>query len=136
MSVLIDTSALLALLGEDDPEHGRAAAVWPALLDGEQVLTHDYVVLETSALAQRRMGMAAVEHLHAVLLPAVDVRIVDRSKHDRAVARWRSAARRRLSLVDVVSFVVMEDAGVDRAFAFDDDFVDAGFPVVPATGTG
>lgn len=76
------------------------------------------------------------EHLQAVLLPAVDVRMVDRSQHDRAVARRRGSDRRRLSLVDVVSFVVMEDAGVDRAFAFDDDFVDAGFPLVPATGTG
>jgi predicted nucleic acid-binding protein len=136
VTVFIDTSALLALLGKDDPEHQRAAGVWPDLLDRGPVIAHAYVVVEASALVQRRMGMAAAEHLHGYLLPAVDVRLVDRGQHDRAVARWRGSTRRRLSLVDVVSFVVMEDAGVDRAFAFDDDFAAQGFDVVPATGTG
>lgn len=133
MTVLVDTSALLAVLDEDDDAHDPAAAAWPDLLDTEPLLTHAYVVVETSALVQRRMGMAAVEQLHGQLLPAVDVRPVERGQHDRAIARWREAARRSPSLVDVTSFVVMEDAGLTRAFAFDADFAAAGFEVVPAT---
>jgi predicted nucleic acid-binding protein len=134
VTVLVDTSALLALLDEDDAEHQRAATAWPDLLDDATLLTHAYVVVETSALVQRRLGMAAVERLHGHLLPAVDVRMVSRDQHGRAVARWRQEARRGLSLVDVASFVVMEDAGVARAFAFDEDFAAVGFHVVPDRG--
>jgi len=36
------------------------------------------------------------------------------------------------SFVDQVSFVVMRDAGIATAFAFDRDFHRAGFEVVPA----
>lgn len=131
MTVLVDTSALFAVLDEDDPCHLRAASIWPELLDDVALLTHAYVVVETSALVQRRLGMDAVEQLHGHLLPAIDVRPMTLGQHDRAVARWRAAARRGLSLVDVTSFVVMEDAGIDRVFAFDDDFTHAGFEVIP-----
>jgi predicted nucleic acid-binding protein len=34
-----------------------------------------------------------------------------------------------LSLVDAVSFAVMREAGITRAFAFDEDFRAAGFEV-------
>jgi predicted nucleic acid-binding protein len=88
------------------------------------------VVVECSSLVQRRMGMAAAERLHGELLPVVDVRVVTRAQHDRAVARWRGEGRRGLSLVDVTSFVVMDDAGIDRVFAFDNDFPRAGYTVV------
>ena len=41
--------------------------------------------------------------------------------------RWLSAGRRGPSLVDVTSFVVMTDAGLERVLAYDADFVAAGF---------
>jgi predicted nucleic acid-binding protein len=81
-----------------------------------------YVVAETSALVQRRLGMRAVERLHRGLLPVVRVIMVDTSIHQRAVERWLTERLRRLSPVDVTSFVVMRDLGLEYAFAYDDDF--------------
>ena len=127
MTVFVDTSALYALVDEDDVNHETSAAVWDTLLDAERLLTHTYVVVEISALLQHRLGMGAAEQLHAALLPVVQVRAVDRGTHDRAVTRWRQQARRELSLVDVTSFVVMEDLAIRSAFAFDDDFTAEGF---------
>jgi predicted nucleic acid-binding protein len=130
VTILVDTSALYALLDEDDANHRRAAARWPGVLDSPAVLTHAYVVIETSSLVLRRLGARAARQLHDGLLPAVRVRMVDESLHDRAIARWLSTERRSVSLVDVTSFELMDDLGIERAFAFDIAFECAGYNVV------
>lgn len=127
MTVLVDTSALYALLDEDDANHADAALNWLHLLDAEPLVTHTYVVLETSALAQRRLGMAAAIQLHQSLLPVVSTVVVDELMHRRAIQTWLARGRRQLSLVDVTSFLVMGDQGLRRAFAYDEDFESAGF---------
>lgn len=125
--MLVDTSALYALLDEDDTNHRAAAASWPTLVDREHLVTHNYVVVETSALVQRRLGMRAAARLHGALLPAIHLHMIETETHARAVERWLAADRRGLSLVDVTSFVVMEALGISTAFAFDTDFAAAGF---------
>ncbi|MGH8935843.1 MAG: hypothetical protein ACRDXD_06210 [Acidimicrobiia bacterium] len=73
------------------------------------------------------MGTEAAERLHDTLLQVVEVWAVDQVIHGMAVGRWRREGRRGLSLVDVTSFVMMETRGMESAFAFDDDFIGAGF---------
>jgi uncharacterized protein len=131
VTVFVDTSALYALLDEEDRHHGAAISVWPDLLDRERLVTHAYVVVETSALVQRRLGTAAAARLHHGLLPPVRVLAVDAVTHARSVERWLTSAQRALSLVDVTSFVVMESLGATQAFAFDADFTAAGFTTAP-----
>lgn len=130
VTVLVDTSALYALLDEDDVNHPKAAAVWPELVDTEVITTHAYVVVESTALVRGRLGVRAAHHLHKLLLPAVRVQVVEEITYARAVARWLQAARERLSLVDVTSFVIMEQEGISAAFAFDRDFARAGFSTI------
>jgi predicted nucleic acid-binding protein len=55
---------------------------------------------------------------------------VDEAAHAAGVAALLAALPTRISLVDFVSFEVMRERGISRAFAFDDDFRKAGF--VPA----
>ena len=43
---------------------------------------------------------------------------------------YLAALRRRLSFVDWVSFVLMREAGLEQAFAFDRDFAAEGFRLV------
>jgi uncharacterized protein len=64
VSILVDTSALYAALDADDDYHFAARNRWEQLLrDGASLLT-TYVVVETTALVQRRLGMPAVRVLH------------------------------------------------------------------------
>ncbi|OFW65031.1 MAG: hypothetical protein A2135_03790 [Actinobacteria bacterium RBG_16_67_15] len=130
VTVLADTSALYALLDGDDGNHRRAADVWPRMVETDRVITHAYVVVETTALVQARLGMAAAVTLHRDLLGVVETMAVDGITHARAVERWSTLSDRRLSLVDVTSFVMMEDRGIDAAFAFDDDFTRTGFRLI------
>ncbi|MBI2896771.1 MAG: PIN domain-containing protein [Deltaproteobacteria bacterium] len=125
--IFLDTSALYALASAEDAHHDEARAALRAIeASGEELVLHTYVLLETFALVHRRHGLAAAVRISrdTSLLPTV---VVDRALHDRAVERLRRSRRGRLSLVDAVSFVVMDDRDVDTAFAFDPDFATAGF---------
>ena len=60
MSVFVDTSALLALLDADDPEHERAKTAWDELAaEGVSLVSTNYVVVETVSVAQHRLGIDA-----------------------------------------------------------------------------
>jgi uncharacterized protein len=131
MRTFVDTSALYALLDEDDRNH-RAAATWLATSDATEVLvSHSYVVVETAALVQRRLGASAVRTLFDAFIPAMSIMYVDEVLHSRSVAAFLAGLRRHVSFVDWVSFQLMRDARLDRAFAFDSDFPREGFAVVP-----
>lgn len=94
-------------------------------------MSHSYVVVETAALVQRRLGGAAVRTLFDAFIPALSIVYVDEVLHRRAFAAFLAGLRRHVSFVDWVTFQLMRDAGLDRAFAFDSDFGREGFAVVP-----
>ena len=131
MSVFVDTSALYALLDRDDAQHAAARAVFPALLETEELVTHSYVLVETVALTQRRLGPDAVRALTQELLPAMTTVWVDEAAHAAGLAALLAALPAEVSLVDHVSFHVMRTLGITRAFAFDGDFDVAGFSTLP-----
>jgi predicted nucleic acid-binding protein len=132
MSVFVDTSALYAILDAADHNHSPARATWADLLRGDaHFLCTNYVLLETFALVQNRLGMTAVRTLREDLLPVLQVIWVDAERHGTAVTAMLTAGRRQLSLVDCVSFGVMRELGLTTAFTFDSDFMDQGFECMP-----
>jgi len=132
MSTFIDTSALLAVLDADDTQHPGAAKAWADLLgSGEDLVTTSYVLVETCALAQARLGLGATRLLNDDVVPVLRVTWVDEALHRTAMAALLTAHRRDLSLVDCVSFEVMRRLGIGRAFAFDRHFRQQGFGLLP-----
>lgn len=125
--IFLDTSAAYAIADSTDPHHEQAAAhLAAALRRRESILTHNYVVIESAALMQRRLGLnAALTFLNGVEL--VRVHWVTRDEHRRAVGLLEQRGRRTVSLVDCMSFVVMKEYGVTTALAFDADFQAEGF---------
>jgi predicted nucleic acid-binding protein len=99
-------------------------------------VTHNYVVLEAAALVQRRLGVEAIRDLVDDLLGVVRVVWVDEALHQSGVTALIASGRRDVSLVDWVSFEFMRRQGVDRAFAFDEDFARQGFTAVPPVQEG
>ncbi|NUN52381.1 MAG: PIN domain-containing protein [Planctomycetaceae bacterium] len=101
------------------------------LLEGEDdLLTSNYVLVETFALVQARLGTAAARALAEEVVPALEVRWMDADLHAQAVAALLAAGRRKLSLVDCSSFAVMGSLGLRRAFAFDGRFRERGYEAV------
>ena len=132
--VFVDTSAIYAVLDADDSNHQSAAAAWEALLyglesDELEAVTHGSVIVEVVALAQRRLGMEAVQVVLDDLVPLFSTVWVDQDLHDRASAAMLAAGLRSVSLVDWTSFEVMRRRGIEQAFAFDADFQQRGYNV-------
>lgn len=135
MSLFVDTSALYALLVGSDPGHALARDAFDkALRDGTKLLTTSYVLVETTALLQHRVGLAAVRDLDRALVPVLDVEWISPQLHARSLKRLLREDRRDVSFVDHLSFEVMRGAGVTRALTLDRHFADAGFEVVPTLG--
>jgi predicted nucleic acid-binding protein len=130
--VFIDTSAFHAVLDADDQYHEAARATWTELLTGHRLLvTSNYIILETCALLQRRLGTGAIQTFRDDILPVVDVDWVTARQHENGFTAMVSANRRKLSLVDCVSFVVMRDRRAREAFTFDAHFREEGFDCNP-----
>lgn len=129
--VFVDTSALYALLCSEDRAHPRARAAFAALRKRDATLvTSSYVLVEAFALVTHRLGHGAVRELRAHLTPLLEVDWVDEVTHEQALDLMLERARRELSLVDAVSFVVMRRRGIGEAFAFDRHFEEEGFELV------
>lgn len=115
--------------------YDQARSTFESLLGGgAPLITHSYVVVESVAIAQRRLGLEAVAALRDGLLSIVRQVWVDRALHDEALAATLAAGRRDVSLVDRVSFELMRRRGLRRAFAFDEHFAEQGFELVPTRG--
>jgi predicted nucleic acid-binding protein len=131
--IFVDTSAFLAVLAADDQHHPRAAAALRELRDaGEELVTHDYVLVETLSLVQRRLGMDVLRRFVDGFLPLVEVIWVDQALHTSAREMLITTGRRTVSFVDWTSFLVMRRHGIRRTFTFDADFAAEGFEVLPS----
>lgn len=132
MKAFIDTSAFLAVLDADDRNHRKAKAEWIELITSESVLfSNNYVLVETFALVQHRLGMEAVRSFNDDILPLINIEWIDESTHKAGINAMLVALRRKLSLVDCVSFETMRLLGVKTVFAFDAHFEEQGFNCMP-----
>jgi uncharacterized protein len=128
MIVFADTSALYALLVRDDAMHARAKQCFARFSEhAVQLLSSSFVLVETLALLQRRVGLEAVRDFNARIAPLIEVLWVDGEWYNRAMQRLTLHQKRSLSLVDCLSFEVMDARAITVAFTFDKHFEENGF---------
>jgi predicted nucleic acid-binding protein len=134
-SVFVDTSAFYAVLDADDAGHLAARRTWIELLESEvSLVTSNYVLVESWALIQHRLGLAAVRAFQAEVVPVLEVLWMDEALHAAAASACLTAGRRTLSLVDCTSFELMRRHGIETAFTLDPRFAEQGFRVLPPEG--
>ena len=132
MSVFVDTSAFYALLVRTDAAHEPVRAAFARLLEAPRALwTTSFVIVETMALLQHRIGLAAARDFDEDVLPVIHTHWVDDGLYRRGADRLWREDRRELSLVDCISFEFMAQQGVRTALAVDSHFAREGFSVTP-----
>ena len=130
MRVFADTSGLFALLVRDDCMHVRARENFTFFARNRTaLLTSSFVLVETIALLQRRVGLAAVHSLQSRILPLLEILWVDDRWYARALQRQFATNSRDISLVDCLSFEIMESKDIRCAFTFDRHFTENGFEI-------
>ncbi len=130
--IFVDTSAFLAILNRGDRFHISAGAAWRTWLTQDaQFITSNYIVLETTALVQHRLGVDAVATLHEDMLGPLHIEWIDVDMHNLAVNVLLTHRQRQLSLVDCTSFALMRHLGIRQVFTFDRHFAEQGFTCLP-----
>src|SRR5438270_6512106 len=116
--VFVDTSGFYALLDASDPFHSAARGLFERA-EREQwpLLTTNYVVHETWALVQHRLGWEALEDFLDVMLPLCRIDFVDEPLHALGVQRCRQARLRNFSLTDCISLECMKRHSLTHAIA-------------------
>lgn len=121
--VFVDTSGFYAALDARDPDHGRAVALFrQASAEAWQLETTSYVLHETWALVQARLGWEALDVLIKRLFPMCRLAYVDVKLQELGAARCMQARSRWLSLTDCVSLAYMHERAIRSAIAFDEHF--------------
>ena len=131
--IFLDTSAVLALADLRDEHHAEAVAALESLMSaGNTLLSHNYILVESAALLQSRLGL---DSALAFLSDAENFTVhwVTPTDHAEAVALLIERNLRGLSLVDCMSFVVMRKYDIGTALAFDSDFQAEGFEAAVGT---
>jgi predicted nucleic acid-binding protein len=132
MTVFVDTSAILGGLNRADDLHDPATGAWKKFLSETTLLvTTNYVVVESLAVIQGRLGLPAVRAFLEEIVPNLRVEWVDEETHRAVSAALLAADRRGLSLVDLSSFETMRRLGIRSAFTFDRHFRQYGFEILP-----
>ncbi len=85
---------------------------------------------ETISLLASRTGLDAVRAFREEVAPMLRVVWVESSLHEEGVENLLAGKRRRLGLVDSVSFAAMRREGISEAWAYDRHFRDEGFTLV------
>ena len=126
MSILIDTSALIAARNAEDRNHKSAVNNMNSALKGEygKVFTSDYVFDEIVTLAYMRTGkkiFALDIGLFARSRP-ITMRFVEPIDFDRAWELYRQYDDKNLSFTDCTNIALMERLDIESIFTFDSEF--------------
>ena len=128
MSVFVDTSAIIAVFDTRDEMHENASRTWASLLQShEELVTSNYVIVETISLLHSRFGVTAVARFVRDGATAIKTAWADESIHNAAVSAVLVAGRSGPSLVDCVSFEFIRRMGINRVFAYDRHFTEMGY---------
>lgn len=133
-SVFVDTGAWLALADKDDAHHGKAEALFPALLKTcRQLATSNMVVAESYILILRGLGHdAAVQFLESINSSPRIIRTCSTAGIERAAEELlKKYDDQNFSYTDAVSFALMRQQKIKKAFSFDKHFQTMGFVMVP-----
>ena len=126
----VDTSAIFALANPSDGNHAAATTWLDAVGDRGELVTHDWILVEATALMHGRSGPSQGRLLAAWILDNIRVATVTPLLRAAAFDQYlREPAA--VSLVDATSFEFMRSIGCDTAFAFDRHFARPGIRLVP-----
>jgi hypothetical protein len=128
--ILLDTSGLVGLFDARDGRHAQARETWGRVLGAaEPMVVTDLVLVETISLLRRRASHAVALRAGDRLLSGQVAELVrtDPDLLERGWLLFRAYHDELLSLTDCVSFALMKERRITRAFTFDANFESAGF---------
>jgi len=133
-TVFVDTGYLFALEIANDQQHHAATQHWHSIVGAlPHLVTTSYVFDEFVTFFNSRGQHAKAMQVGNNLLqsPSVQFIHVDTALFYAGWAYFQRYQDKKYSLTDCISFIVMQQLGIQRSFTFDQHFVQAGFAKEP-----
>ena len=128
--LFLDSAYAIALAAPDDESHSKAAALAAELRSRNlQMLTTEAVVFEIGdALSKPKFRRIAIELMTGIFTdPQIEVISVTPALVQRAFDLFQRRPDKGWGMTDCLSFIVMEDRGIQKALTTDEHFEQAGF---------
>ncbi|MCX9011028.1 MAG: PIN domain-containing protein [Candidatus Methanoperedens sp.] len=126
MSLLIDTSALIAARNADDRNHKKAMALMTSALKGEygKVFISDYIFSEVVTLTciRTKSKRLAFDIGKFAKAKPINFRFIEPIDFDRAWELYQQYDDKNLSFTDCTNIALMERLDIEKLFTFDMGF--------------
>lgn len=132
--VFVDSGAWIALGDTRDKYHLAAKGQFGTLVEERvNLVTTNLVIAEVYTIIRHTGGYDPAMRFLRSTRESVRLKVIfsDRALEDQAGEILRKFKDQDFSLVDAVSFAVMQDHEIEEAFAFDRHFTVAGFRLIP-----
>jgi predicted nucleic acid-binding protein len=123
--VFIDTAFWIAAARQPDAKHERAKALGKVLLQRRSKLViSDLVLAEVVTLILKRDGQEPAQKLMDLLEDNTTILFVDKAVLEDAKSLLRRywSPRKRLSVCDATSCILMQNRGIEDVYSFDSGF--------------
>lgn len=134
MEIFVDTSAFIAIANRSDWHHLKAKEFLNTLTPDTKLHTSNYIIDETVTRIRMIVGHKAALIFGREMLSSqlYTIHYIDKDIEKEAFKIFEKHPDKKLSFTDCTSFALMKKLGINKVFAFDDDFIAAGFEVLPA----
>jgi predicted nucleic acid-binding protein len=129
-SIFIDTSALIAIMNKKDQYHARAIDIFTAIVKGNNnLIITSHIFAETITRIERKVSAKQAILAGKMLLNNNGIKIIIPQEGiiDNAWNIFQKYQDQEFSFVDCISFAVMKEMRITKAFAFDKHFKIIGF---------
>ncbi|MBI4654145.1 MAG: PIN domain-containing protein [Nitrospirae bacterium] len=133
MRLFVDTSAWLALNDRNDQYHNKATAKSAEIKKQKiELITSEYIIDESITLIRYRVSHKAAVIFGDSLINSSIVRIIDVTGEDRIKAweMFKKYEDKEISFTDCISFVLMKNLKLHKAFTFDEHYKQIGFEIL------
>ena len=128
--IFIDTSALVALFDRSDNNHQKAKTLLEIIRNNKiKLLMSDYIFDETITTVLSNAGHKNAIKIGEFILGSniVELSWLDESVVMKAWEYFKRHSDKEYSFTDCTTFILMKEMKLSNFFAFDEDFVKAGF---------
>ncbi|MBE9018459.1 PIN domain-containing protein [Chroococcidiopsis sp. CCALA 051] len=128
--VFVDTAAWIAILNSKDALHQPAKEIQADLRrQNTYLVTTEFVFLEVAdafcVSSTRNQATSFIDGLH--LLPILQIIPISQALYNEGWNLYKQRPDKNWSLTDCISFIVMMQEGIIKAFTSDRHFEQAGF---------
>ena len=123
MTIFADTSAIISLFDEQDPNHLQAQALSSHLkTDSVTSLTSNFVFAEIVTILSQKLGKETSNRIGQYIKISFRIIRLTEETENLAWEIFKKQTSKNVSFVDCTCFALYKEKVFDKAFAFDSDF--------------